>query len=191
MSEIFFISDTHFGHENVIHFDRRPFSSIEEHDEALIQKWNNQITDNDVVWILGDFSWKNHDKTIEILSRLRGRKCITLGNHDQVIAKNRDIAKFFDEVCPFGKELQVNNKMVVLSHYPMPCFKNAYHGWEHFYGHIHNGKDVPVIEEAKSNLSKLYGMPWPMYNVGCMMPYMNYTPQTFETIVKSNVNSLT
>lgn len=54
----FFIADTHFYHENVIKFDKRLFSSIEEMNQMLIKNWNNVIQSNDQVYILGDFCWK-------------------------------------------------------------------------------------------------------------------------------------
>lgn len=53
----YYISDTHFGHKNVIRYDNRPFDSIEEMDEAMIQLWNETVNDADAVYILGDFSW--------------------------------------------------------------------------------------------------------------------------------------
>ena len=77
-----FISDLHFGHNNIIRFDNRPFQSVEEMDETLISNWNNKINKNDTVYILGDISWYPKDKTAEILSTLKGNKYLLTGNHD-------------------------------------------------------------------------------------------------------------
>ena len=54
----YFTSDLHFGHENILRFDKRPFSSIKEHDEELIKRWNAKVKPGDTVYILGDFIWK-------------------------------------------------------------------------------------------------------------------------------------
>lgn len=54
MSKVFFTSDLHFGHENVIKFDNRPFRSVEEMDAELISRWNNKVKKGDLVYVLGD-----------------------------------------------------------------------------------------------------------------------------------------
>lgn len=65
---IYFTSDLHFGHRNVIRFDNRPFSSVEEMDAALIERWNQKVSNEDAVYVLGDLSWHGDQKTCEILS---------------------------------------------------------------------------------------------------------------------------
>ena len=69
----FFIADTHFGHQNCLSFDNRPFKTIEEHDDALINNWNNAVGIDDDVYLLGDISWYNSTNTIEIIKQLNGR----------------------------------------------------------------------------------------------------------------------
>ena len=59
MQKIFFTADTHFGHENVIQFDKRPFSSASEMDEEMIKRWNNKVGKGDLVYVLGDMIWKS------------------------------------------------------------------------------------------------------------------------------------
>lgn len=58
MSKIYFTSDLHFGHENVIRFDDRPFASVEEMDAELIRRWNAKVDRGDLVYVLGDMIWK-------------------------------------------------------------------------------------------------------------------------------------
>lgn len=83
MSEIFLISDTHFGHHNILEFEReaRPFTSIFEHDETLVENWNKIVGKNDTIFHLGDVLFGKHN--FPILYRLNGRKKLILGNHDQ------------------------------------------------------------------------------------------------------------
>lgn len=61
----YYISDLHFGHKNVLAYDNREFSSIEEHDKALIDNWNSVVGTDDDVWVLGDISWYPPMKTIQ------------------------------------------------------------------------------------------------------------------------------
>ena len=185
----YFIADTHWGHKNCLSFDNRPFKTIEEHDEALINNWNNVVGIDDDVYLLGDISWYNSTKTIEIIKQLNGRNLFWIkGNHDNKILKNREFRNLFAEICDY-KELDLGNgKILVLSHYPIPCFKNHYYGSYHFFGHVHSSFEYNMMMNIKYQMEELYTKPCNMYNVGCMMSYMNYTPRTFEEIIAANTN---
>ena len=87
----YFIADTHFGHENALAFDNRPFKTIEEHDETLIRNWNHAVGMDDEVFILGDISWYNVSRTIEIVRTLNGIKHFITGNHDKKLLKNKEL----------------------------------------------------------------------------------------------------
>lgn len=80
----YFIADTHFNHKNIIKYDDRPFSSVEEMNETMIQLWNSRVTQNDNVYILGDVGFGNVDN---ILRRLNGNKYLIRGNHDKFLEK--------------------------------------------------------------------------------------------------------
>lgn len=81
---IFFTADTHFNHANVINFESRPFASVEEMDEVLIENWNRAVTPNDEVWVLGDYSLPTgREKALSYLSKLHGTKYLVTGNHDR------------------------------------------------------------------------------------------------------------
>ena len=67
MRKIFFTSDLHFGHENVIKFDNRPFKTVEEMDEELIRRWNAKVGKGDLVYVLGDMIWKSRNGDAEQL----------------------------------------------------------------------------------------------------------------------------
>ena len=85
-SEVFMTSDLqlHFSHNNILKYcpDSRPFSSIEEMDEKIVENWNNKVTEHDFVYILGDISFGKPSYTCEILKRLNGKKYLIMGNHD-------------------------------------------------------------------------------------------------------------
>lgn len=81
MSKIFFTSDTHFWHANVIRYCDRPYSSVEEMNEALVDNWNSVVRAEDTIYHLGDFSLSRRAAET-ILPRLSGRKILVAGNHD-------------------------------------------------------------------------------------------------------------
>lgn len=186
MTKTFFIADLHFGHKNCLIYDKRPFSNIEEHDQTLIERWNSTVEANDTVWILGDFSWYPVPKTISIFSQLNGIKRLVIGNHDRKLLKDKGVRSLFDETVDY-KEIRLGEKNgMVLCHYPIPFFNHQLHGWYHLYGHIHNNHDWTVMESIKEEAEAYYNKPCNMYNVGCMMPYMDYTPRTLEDIIASS-----
>ena len=79
---IYFTSDTHFGDPRVLRLDKRPFPDMAEHDEALMQNWNETIGPHDEVWHLGDFMSASADDCTGLLARLNGRKHLIVGNND-------------------------------------------------------------------------------------------------------------
>lgn len=183
IGEIYFIADLHFGHKNCLAFDNRPFKNIDEHDSEIIKRWNDAVGIDDEVWILGDISWHNATKTIEIFNQLNGVKHLCVGNHDKKLLKNKDVRGLFMEVVDY-KELMFNNQTIVLSHYPIPCFNAHYYGAYHLYGHVHTGFEYNLMERVKYEMAALYDKPCNMFNVGCMVKGMDYTPRTLEKIIE-------
>ena len=184
---IFYIADTHFGHANILKYDNRPFMSVEEMNKTIISNWNLVVSDVDTVYMLGDVSWYSlaSRKTSGILNRLNGNKILIRGNHDNRLS---DIdKKYFSQIRDYAEitdyDVGANGVRIVLSHYPIPFYKNMPHGDYHFYGHIHNGWDHNMMEHWRKEIENLYQREWRGYNVGCMMPYMNYTPRTFREII--------
>lgn len=185
----YFIADTHFGHANCLMFDNRPFKTIEENDDEIIKRWNDVVGIDDDIYFLGDLSWYNATKTIEIVEQLNGRNLFWIkGNHDGKLLKNRELRSLFVEICDY-KELDLGDgKILVLSHYPIPCFKNHYYGSYHLYGHVHTSFEYNMMEHVRYEMEEIYNKSCNMYNVGCMMSYMNYTPRTLEEIISGYNN---
>lgn len=185
----FYIADLHFGHQNILGFDNRPFDTIEENDVALIDNWNNVVGIDDDVYVLGDISWYNSTKTIEIFKQLNGNKHLIRGNHDTKVLKNPKMREQFVEICDYKEITSDNGIGLVLSHYPIVAFKNHYRGWWHFYGHVHNTWENDLIDEVKAVSITRSGMPLNMINVGAMMPYIQYTPKTFTEIIEAYIEA--
>ena len=102
----FYISDLHFGHANVIRFDNRPFANLEEMHEVLIKNWNDKVSNEDTVYILGDFCWQTENEWIGILKQLNGKKVLILGNHDLKNPTTK-LKKMFLDIKPY-KEITDN-----------------------------------------------------------------------------------
>lgn len=180
----YFIADTHFGHENALAFDNRPFKTIEEHDQTMIDNWNRSVGMDDDVYILGDISWYNATKSIQIVKSLNGIKHLIVGNHDKKLLKNREFQSLFQEITNYKELSSFDGKAIVLSHYPIPCFNRHYYGWYHLYGHVHISFEWNMMERVKFEMEELYDKPCFMFNCGAMIDYMDYTPRTLEEILE-------
>ena len=86
---IFFTSDHHFGHRNIIDYTGRPFRTVPEMNRELIWRWNNAVNESDTVYHLGDFAMGSIDEGLEIISQLNGTKILIVGNHDRPFAHNK------------------------------------------------------------------------------------------------------
>lgn len=171
-----YISDLHIGHENCLGFDQRPFFTLDEMHQAIIDNWNSAVGNNDDIYILGDYTW--HCPTgIEVIRQLKGNKFLINGNHDRV---SSELAKEFVWMKDYDIVKDGNNH-VVLCHYPIAHWRNADYGYVHLYGHVHKGRDSRPFEEY-IELMHSRNIPYRCYNVGCMMPYIGYTPRTLSEI---------
>lgn len=184
-----FIADIHFGGKYVMVFDNRPFSTVEENDQTIIDNWNKTVNIDDTTYILGDVSDYNVTKTIERLKQLNGNKVLIIGNHCRKFLKNKFFRDCFIEIVDY-KELDIEDgKKLVLSHYPIPCFNGQFRGSYHFFGHVHNSNQWHMIEWFKRIQEEERGEgTCNMYNVGCMLPWMDYTPRSFAEIVNGYSN---
>ena len=166
---IYYIADMHFGHKNAIRFDHRPFPDTDYMDEYMIQSWNGRVTEDDTVYVLGDAFWKNEENNVKILQRLNGHKHLIKGNHDRVQGRLR----FHWESIRDYAEINDNDRLVILSHFPIPFYKNQHYGSIMLYGHVHITKEWKVLERWKQELRDK-GIPCRMFNVGCMTEYIAY-----------------
>lgn len=139
-NKIFVISDLHLGHKNIINICNRPFKNVDEMDDEIIKRWNNIVKKDDLVYVLGDFSF--HNKNIEMyLSKLNGYIVLIKGNHDKYI-KHEKIIKTYDYL-----EIEVENVKYILSHYPIIAWNGQYRNSIHLYGHVHSsGQDWEFVK---------------------------------------------
>jgi calcineurin-like phosphoesterase family protein len=129
-------SDHHFHHANVIKHCNRPFSSVEEMNEALIENWNKVVADNHTIYHLGDFSFhRDFEVNRKLVKSLKGRKILIKGNHDKF--KDSEYLRMgFLEVHNY-LEIKHNKKKYILIHYPLLTWNGAHRGSIHCHGHSH------------------------------------------------------
>lgn len=139
---IWFTSDTHFYHTNIIKFCNLPFSYVEEMNETIIDNWNKKVKPGDLIYHLGDVIFGSPEQTRATLKRLNGDKILIQGNHDN---KHR-LTPYFDSIHDylFLKNIGKSQKHFVLFHYPIEEWASKYHGSIHLHGHSHgNALVVP------------------------------------------------
>lgn len=155
-------SDLHFNHCNILKFCKatRPFQTVEEMNNHLINEWNAKVSEMDTIYHLGDFIFQRQNKVkseaIDILSQLEGKKVFILGNHD---IKNKGVLEQFGEVYNY-LELKYNKHFIVMCHYPLACWNKARYNSLHMFGHCHNtfkgiGKSLDVGYDAHGKILSL------------------------------------
>lgn len=187
-----YISDLHLFHKNVTKagrdFDKRPYMDLEEMHSDILLKWNQAVTNADHVFILGDFVWKftadNRDEVMKMLKEMNGNLHLIIGNHDKI--KDSNLKKRFEEIVHYKRVddvLDGENRTVIMSHYYMPLYEQHYRGAILLHGHSHNSSESDMEREITELVKSKGFSPVEIYNIGCMYPYMDYTPRTLQEIV--------
>lgn len=171
---IYFTSDMHFNHDNIITYCSRPFRSAEQMNEAIVAGWNSVVKSNDTVYILGDILMsKDADACRGFMERLSGRKILVQGNHDYFVKDYFARSfNFFEEVTMY-KEINYDKHRFVLMHYPIMDWNHMYHGSYMLHGHLHN-------QAIYNHKNKTEGLR--RYDVG--VDANNFMPVSVDKIVR-------
>lgn len=180
-SEVFFTSDLHFRHGNIIKYCKRPFETVQEQTEKLIENWNKTVPDTATVFILGDFAFATKNQWRGFLNRMTGKKYLILGNHDRY----EDIpTEMFEDVVDLAKvSIKIKDhewKTFILSHRPILCWEGSSDGSIMLYGHVHTCTNPEVDETIDSELVKL--MPKNSWDVG--VDNNDYTPVSVHEVLE-------
>ena len=176
---IYYIGDMHLGHQRVIEYDLRPYETVEEMDAALIKNWNSVVTENDDIYIMGDFIYRSSHVATYYLKQLKGRKHLIIGNHDLKTIEDEAACTCFDSIERLGY-VKDGDADVVMCHYPIAEWngkrrkKNKSY---HVYSHIHNRKDETYGFMRRQKNA---------FNAGCMIN--NFTPVTLQQLIENNHN---
>lgn len=218
MSKVFFTGCTHFDHANIIRLADRPFGSVDEMDDVLVQNWNKVVKPNDEVFHLGDHTYGVVDgNQLERMTfwneRLNGRKHLILGNHDTCSTWNED-GHLTRNFINFGfssinryLDLKRNGKRFILFHYPMEDWDGRYKGSIHLHCHTHQKVlERPLLPHIAG--SGLTGHPNDGPSGGLALPgkypaeqlcnrfnvtveATNYTPISLDEILERSQGTLT
>jgi len=170
MSIVRFIADLHLSHQNMA--TRRGFSSVEEHDEHIIAKWNDVVSKRDVTYILGDVTMEKKSP-YALLDKLNGRKHVVMGNHD----RRQDVEALLKHVDSVAGMVQY--KGIILTHCPIHPMELDYRFPKNIHGHIH---DKVVTKDIYEYGYKVNPIPDERYIcVSCER--VDYTPRTLEELL--------
>lgn len=203
MSNVFITSDEHYGHERIIELANRPFTSVEEMNETIVERHNKVVPDNRnfLTIHVGDMFWHTMTgpEALAILSRLNGRHAFLYGNHDELMAKSDILRMGFEWVrgenkVPSGHLLNFNKHKLTLSHFAQRVWEGSHKGHWHCYGHSHNalpglGKSFDIgvdghdftpwsLEEIEQRMETLQPH-HTIDNTGAGMTVDNVNEQTF------------
>lgn len=133
---IFFIADTHFNHRGIIGLCKRPYASVEDMNEGMIDRWNFAVGHTDTIYFIGDFGFRGATFTPlpEIFARLSGHKHLVKGNHDE---QNKEVLKLPWESVHDIATVRYKGSKAIACHYPMESWKGMAKGYFHVHGHSH------------------------------------------------------
>ncbi len=134
---LWFTSDTHFCHENIVKFSGRPFANAAEMNEELIRRWNETVPEDGIVFHLGDFCMGGSKEWNDIMYRLHGKIYLILGNHDMKNIKQGFIQRF--ELVTQQMSIRVGGQSIILNHNPFLCYGGSYRDVWQLFGHVHSG----------------------------------------------------
>lgn len=166
---IYFTSDTHLNHANIIKYCNRPFDSVEQMNEHIITQWNSVIQPHDLVYHLGDFALGKKAEIKGKLDQLNGHIHLLKGNHDSEATTKLDrfvwVKDMYELKVP-DEEMDVT-QVLVLCHYPIESWNHRAHGAWHLHGHCHGTLKKSPDQPAR-------------FDIG--VDVMGYTPLSYEEI---------
>lgn len=140
--QIYFTSDQHFGHKNIIKYCNRPFSSVGEMDAVMIERWNWVVGPKDTVYHLGDFCLGNQEMVFSYFKRLNGQIYVVPGGHDRRWIRPNlcyTSPNCVVRVFPPLHTITLDKQVIVLCHYAMRVWGRSHYGSWQLHGHSHGG----------------------------------------------------
>lgn len=196
MSQIFYISDMHFGMrsaikhdiDNAMRYDSKaaenyPWGTSEERDTGMMRKWNEHVSNDDLVYVLGDIGPQKFSDMKTLMDNLNGRKSIIKGNHDKswigdlMSYPSCNVIKVSDYDCIVDR-----NRNVVLCHYPIFSWDKQRRGSYHVYGHVHNTIEDDIFQEMGHKLCNDEIQQFRAMNAGVMIN--DFEPKTLDELIE-------
>lgn len=174
MKKIWFSSDLHFGHKNIIKYCNRPWDNVEDMNQGILDNWNSVVSPNDDVYILGDVCMGKLNENIPLVSKLNGNKYLVAGNHDVKAKTIPEFQKCFrwikDYYELFIKE-EKKKQLLVMSHFPMMVWHKNHRGSFMLCAHSHGSLKQTLPE---------YNGAGKILDVG--LDVHNYHPISYEKV---------
>jgi calcineurin-like phosphoesterase family protein len=165
-------SDTHFGCKSLVKRTRQRFSSVDEHDESILDSINSMCKRGDHLYIVGDFCWKN---PAHWRSKIKCRHVVlVLGNHDKV---NASILVFGAAKTKYWVDTRVGGTHVFLAHLPHAHWHKSHRKSVHLYGHTHSAREVELDQKYPGRRSMDIGVDNAYRVMG------EYRPFVFDEVV--------
>ena len=146
-SRVYFTSDTHFNHTNILKYCQRPFRNVDEMNEQMIANWNETVGEDDVVFHLGDFCLGGAAEWTKILDRLNGKIYLIMGNHDLKNIRQGFMGRF--EHVAMQMHIEIGKRRIYLNHYPFLCFEGGYKDVWQLFGHVHSRKANTGVDAGR------------------------------------------
>lgn len=145
---IYLTSDWHHAHKNIIKYNNRPYSDLDEMHWNLIKNHNSRVTPQDTTYFLGDFSFATKFEDIEnFIHQLNGKKILVFGNHDKPHRKDYIKSNLFETCTDYVEEnfvLDGKKVLVVMSHFPFLSWNKGHHGSLMLHGHCHSDNKMNI-----------------------------------------------
>ena len=194
----YYIGDLHLFNRNQTdegrNYDGRPFATVEEMNQYILERWNAKINNGDTVYILGDMAMRGKNSALlALVAQLKGKKILFRGNHDDL--SDYRYQRLFEEVTDYREiadSFDGKTYKLCLMHYPILMWNGQHRGTILLYAHTHRTVEDTFFQKCIRELNenkKLEiqgGKPIRAYNVGCMMPYMSYEPRTLKEILSAH-----
>lgn len=171
MADVFFTSDLHFFHRNIIRYSNRPFADLAEMHKGLVERWNAKVPERDsVVYVLGDFGFAKTDFLRPLVQELNGRIKIVPGNHDDKHTLRELVAEGLIDVLPQYVELKQKGFKIPMCHFPLLSWNRSHYGAPHLHGHCHGTLEFnPAIKRLDVGIDA--------------RPQKDYVPWSWQEIV--------
>ena len=171
-----YITDPHFGHEQSIEYNSRPFNNVDEMDREMIYMWNDVCCRSDHIFIGGDVCYRNEKPAYWYVEQLKGHLHLIIGNHDvDWIMKDERAMRRFVSVDKM-RHISDNKRHICMCHFPLAEWNGYYRGHWHVFGHVHNRIDRSARFMAESEKA---------LNAGADI--IGYKPCTFDDLIRYNI----
>ena len=183
-SKIYFTSDNHYNHGNIIKFCNRPFGSLDEMNNVMIAKWNETVPTDGLVFHLGDFAWGGFQQWKKIREQLNGNIILIKGNHDR--KNGPQSQQQYDELFLHTSQqmfIEIEGRRMYLNHLPLLCYDGIYREKDSLIyalnGHVH----LSNVKERNGgkDCERCFNMFFPtQYDVG--VDFNNFYPVSWNEI---------